>query len=811
MVTVTVAPQRPTLPESPKPEWYGINTSGWRDQDTATKQQKIEEYNRALAQYNLEKEGILQRYREEQANYSKYVQSQKEKAEYSNYLKQYNESQKQTFNSQGTSNQSITNQTPNYYFGTPKTSSPSGIYFNQYGGTSYGAGQDTFSKEIKNIKGSIKETKSNSDKGYYYNIDNQKEIYSKEETKAGPFERVNESLQFVTYEKRKPENVTSPALTGFGKYGDYIQDKTYISGTLDYGSEIVKGKSYQGLMSSGKGYQADVISSVYGGIARVAPYFVPYAGEGLLIAEGSEYYGTPKGWEVTQKKYQEADSLFGKAWAIGSPAVDISLGSFVLGKRIKSIKAKKEVTALKEAPLIIRGSQYLEGDNYVVKLTGEKITPKYKLEADYIQAGKISDKGYLSLGKGGVSVVSEEGKILAQTFEGVQEGTKIKNVFVDGIKAEKTIGVSSRSSSKTLLTMEGKGNIGVDPLGNIKAKGSFETSRAGNKVTNNLNLGVGRVKGDKIAFMSGSAKEIGLMKLGIEGEISSAMKASGEVTNVGIIKQITSKGSTKGYDIMRTGPISKSMKPFEAISGEMQILGSEDILTKNIGKIESSLSESIKFSGGGISGKPITKGFIEKESSPLGVEDFSKSYSNLGVGINNNYLDDFDVGNRVGVGSGSKGSIKVFGGSKGKLGNELERGIKGIMDSGMDIDLGIKEEEKRGVGIKGISKTNLKSDSKTSQRSAFFTPFAELPSFNFNFKEKSKGFKISDFGNRKDKSSINNLFSNNLKREKREYKYTPSIEPLLFGGKSKKVSKSKLKMLDEKEFLGLQIREKITL
>jgi len=62
-----VKPTYPSLPEAPRPEWYGVNLPGLQQEERDRRQK---EWEKALAQYNSEKTEIFNRYNELIANYN---------------------------------------------------------------------------------------------------------------------------------------------------------------------------------------------------------------------------------------------------------------------------------------------------------------------------------------------------------------------------------------------------------------------------------------------------------------------------------------------------------------------------------------------------------------------------------------------------------------------------------------------------------------------------------------------------------------------------------------------------------------------
>lgn len=767
MVTVTVQPQRPTLPESPKPEWYGINTAGWKEQDEATKQQKLNEYYRDLAQYNAEKEAILQRYREEVSNYNKYLQSQKEKAaqdkaaqeagyeNYSDYLSSYAESKKEVVDDTGMSSASETNST--YYFGTPGSNSPSGIYFTSSGGFSYGAGN-----QIKPVSSGYVTTtfRPSSVTGSTTGFSTPKESGVLEKSGYSGFFNVgtrtpSEAVTLGRAAARAGIYSTSAFGETRGTYKEnvarvYVVEKSLGGSEKDIDVLYEEGKDYAkakfSLLASERKTEL-TLRDINLGQAQLATGFVDFPFQiisNLRIKDVSDKGSFSITGSFGKELGSQPLSNFGKGFKYATLGGVVALGAGSFSSSVRGVGLTSTLARI--SPLSVKEGVYLK----TVSSKGLVGTTKYQDNNLVINVGKVEGKAAINIYEEKYAANNFAGRGFAEKIEpkltitkggtGVKESLEYKGVgYKIGVQQEAKL-VAARFGDTTAYNTDVKASL---------------TQISGGANDKTFRSGVGSIsqkKGDLIAFKSGK---------GIAFNTESS----------GITLDLT-KQQTKGFSIKRTGPVSKSMKPLETTELSQEIKTPKFV----------SFGEGTKTTSGVLSSLDISRLSSLSIGSLKEDNKLNERTVSLSLVRSNPFTKEKSISKSLSITDVlSSENILVEGRTKQNLSLGLLTQTKSKQLSKSSSKLGIATKSLSISGIEGFSGL-------------------EKPNFLIG------GFNPFDNG----KSSKTKTSGIKVKRGKQTKKYTPSIEPLLLGSKPKKVSKKRKKLLDETTFTGLTIRPKIS-
>lgn len=140
----------------------------------------------------------------------------------------------------------------------------------------------------------------------------------------------------------KPEIIKNPK--------DYIKEKGYIKGTLDYLGSKVSGKIDKYQVKSGNYYQQESIRNAGQILPSVLAYSTPYLGEALLVSGGTETVIR----NVPKIKSEPKESLLN----IGEGLVESGLGTVGGVSRYSNLRLTREASKLKDAPTTVRGVRF---------------------------------------------------------------------------------------------------------------------------------------------------------------------------------------------------------------------------------------------------------------------------------------------------------------------------------------------------------------------------------------------------------------------------------------------------------------------
>lgn len=303
-------------------------------------------------------------------------------------------------------------------------------------------------------------------------------------------------------------------------------------------------------------YQEQPTQKLVTSSAYVAPYFVPYVGETLLIGGGTEKYATPKGREkIVEEAIQFEKKGIPREVSYILPAAQITLGGIGITSRISAAKKLKDIE--KAETEFITVTEPVEGGAKAKTITKTGIGKEdyYTLSRQLFKEGEKESlgisKGYLV--KGDTRVVYNP---LKQKFE--IKYPKIEEITSLGI-------IKSKGQAKLVREVEGlkaSKDVGeetffVDAFSKI----------AKEDVTRSKVLGVGRTQGEITSVVAGKPK-LRIYRTGDVKYVVKEPKIRGYVVKEGVgegIESIRLIGGNRLSKQVQKGSTKTAMESRQAV------------------------------------------------------------------------------------------------------------------------------------------------------------------------------------------------------------------------------------------------------
>lgn len=257
----------------------------------------------------------------------------------------------------------------------------------------------------------------------------------------------------------------------------------------------------------------------------------------------------------TEIPRETAKDIVGGVYLFSAFAPVVTTSTTIRSGLAATQKTPTAIQKLEQTPLQIKGFQ-VKADNKVFDVGyGMKKTPEYSLFVEYGQKSIISPKGYVSAGTGRSIVLSKEGKLVGETFKGVQRGVKVSKVYYEGKAIKGFKGTAAEVYIKPSLKITGKIEKGITfPTGRGYGKIMAKVTPSKESMAKDLFIGVGKQRKEFIDFFGTKAKKI--VSFRTKQPTYDIKYAQGEVDIFGTIKRIQPTKTKESFGILRTKKVT---------------------------------------------------------------------------------------------------------------------------------------------------------------------------------------------------------------------------------------------------------------